>query len=259
MQFDTIQMEIDGNIAVVTLNRPQKLNALNSQLVSELTQALDKCAKDSMIRVVVLQGVKKYFCVGADISEVPEMINALKGFIFLEKTREIFIKIELFPKPVIASIEGLALGGGFELALACDLRLASESAQFGVPEIEIGAFPAAGGTSRLPRMIGPTRAKEMVFLGERISAHEAYRIGLVNRVFPDNRFQEEVLTFAHKLAEKAPLAIRLAKQSMDQGFSMDSSSSRIIETLLGAMILDTEDRKEGMEAFLGKEKTHFSR
>lgn len=183
MQLDTIQMEIDKNIVIITFSRPQKMNTLNSQMIAELNQALDKCTKDSAIRVIVLQGAKKHFCVGADISEVPQIANAFEGYIFLEKMSEIFKKIEFFPKPVIASVQGLALGGGCELALACDFRLASESAQFGLPEIEIGAFPAAGGTSRLPRIIGPTWAKEMVFFGERISAHEAYRIGLVKSSF----------------------------------------------------------------------------
>lgn len=259
MQLDTIQMEIDKNIVIITFSRPQKMNTLNSQMIAELNQALDKCTKDSAIRVIVLQGAKKYFCVGADISEVPQIANAFEGYIFLEKMSEIFKKIEFFPKPMIASVQGLALGGGCELALACDFRLASESAQFGLPEIEIGAFPAAGGTSRLPRIIGPTWAKEMVFFGERISAHEAYRIGLVNRVFPDKTHSKEVLSFAYKLALKPPHAIRLAKQSIDQGLSLGSYSARIIEALLGALILDTEDRKEGMKAFLEKRKPIFGK
>jgi len=169
----------------------------------------------------------------------------------------VFRKVELHPKPVIAAIEGLALGGGCELALACDLRLASESAQFGVPEVGIGAFPAGGGTSRLPRIIGPTRAKEMVFMGERISAHDAYQMGMINRVFPEDQFKKEVISYTDKLAKKAPLAIRLAKQSMDHGFSLDNHSSRVIEALFGGMALGTEDGKEGMKAFYEKREPVF--
>lgn len=257
MQFDTIEIEIDRNIAFITLSRPRRMNALNFKMIAELNQALDKCIEDSIIRVIVIQGAKGYFCVGFDINEMPETANALEGYIFLEKTGEIFERIELFPKPVIASIEGLALGGGCELALACDLRLASESAQFGLSEINIGLFPAAGGTSRLPRIVGPTMAKEMVFLGERITAHEAYLIRLVNRIFPDGKYAEEVFSFAYKLAQKPPLAIRLAKQSMDRSLSSDPHSSRIIEALLGALILNTEDRKEGIKAFLEKREPIF--
>ena len=250
MKWDTIQMDTDTdrNVSFITLNRPERMNALNFQLIAELTEALDRCAEDELINVVVLQGAMRYFCVGADIKEVSELEGACQLYSFLDKVRIMFQKIELLPKPVVAAVQGFALGGGCELALACDLRLAAESAEFGVPEIQIGAIPGGGGTSRLSRVIGPTWAKEMVFLGERVSAHEASRVGLVNRVFPNDRFKEEVLSYAHKLGQKAPLAIRFAKQSIDCSFSIDPSSSRIIEVLSGALVHDTEDRKEGMKA-----------
>ena len=257
MDWDTIRMEIDENMAIITIDRPKQMNALNAHLLGEMMQALDKAAKDQLVRVVVIQGTKKFFCAGADISEVVKMTGAYKGFIFLQKAGEVFKKLESLPKPVVAAVQGLALGGGCELALACDLRLASESARFGVPEVAIGAFPAGGGTSRLPRIIGPTRAKEMVFFGEPVSGREALEMGLVNRVFADDTFGEEVLAYARKLAQKAPVAIRLAKQSMDSGYSLDNHSSRDIEALLGAMAMGTEDGKEGMRAFAEKRKPVF--
>ncbi|MFH1950403.1 MAG: enoyl-CoA hydratase [Pseudomonadota bacterium] len=257
MQWDTIRMKTDGSISFITLNRPERMNALNFKLTAELTQALDKCAEDNSVNVVVLQGAPRFFCVGADITEVSDLTSAGQLYSFLDKVRVMFQKIEFLPKPVVAAVEGYALGGGCELALACDLRLASESARFGVPEIEIGAIPGAGGTSRLPRVIGPTRAKEMVFFGEQISAHEAYRIGLVNRVFPDDEFKDDVLSYVQKLAQKAPVAIRFAKQSINCGLTIDPTSSRIIEALSGSVVHDTEDRKEGMKAFLEKRKPVF--
>jgi enoyl-CoA hydratase len=233
------------------------MNALNSQLVAELAQAIDTCVEDNTSNVLVLRGTEKFFCVGADIAEVTELQSTGQFYSFLDRVRVLFQKIEYLPKPVIAAVEGYALGGGCELALACDLRLASESAQFGVPEIDIGAIPGAGGTSRLPSVVGPTRAKEMVFFGEPVPAHEAYRIGLVNRVFPKAEFEEEVVAYAQKLARKAPLAIRFAKQSINCGLTLDPTSSRIIEALSGSLVHDTEDRKEGMKAFLEKRKATF--
>jgi len=257
MRWDTIQMRTTAKIAYITLNRPRSMNALNFKLIAELTEALDKFGEDEAVHVVVLQGAPRFFCVGADIKEVSELTRAIQLYGFLDKVRAVFQTIELLPKPVVAAVEGYALGGGCELALACDLRLAAESAQFGVPEVEIGSIPGAGGTSRLPRLVGPARAKEMVFFGESISAQEAYSIGLVNRVFPTDSFKENVETYAQKLAQKAPLAVRFSKQSINCGLTIDPASSRIMEALSGSVVHDTEDRQEGMKAFLEKRKATF--
>lgn len=257
MRWDTIQTRTTARIAYITLNRPQRMNALNSKLIAEMTDALNRFGEDESVNVVVLQGAPKFFCVGADITEVSDLTGAGQLYDFLDKVLVMLQKIEFLPKPVVAAVEGYALGGGCELALACDLRLAAESARFGVPEIEIGAIPGAGGTSRLPRVVGPTWAKEMVFFGEPISAQEAYRIGLVNRVFPDDEFKDDVLSYTQKLAQKAPVAIRFAKQSINCGLTIDPASSRIIEALSGSIVHDTEDRKEGMKAFLEKRKPVF--
>lgn len=259
MKWDTIQMQTDTDkkISFITLNRPERMNALNSQLIAELTEALDGCAADQSINVVVLQGAPKFFCVGADISEVGPLERAGQLYDYLDRVRVLFQKIESLPKPVIAAVEGYAVGGGCELALACDLRIAAESAKFGLPEIEIGAIPGAGGTSRLSRVVGLSRAKEMVFFGERISAEEAYRIGLVNKVFPVDRFKEETLSYAHKLAQKPTLAIRFSKQAIGLAFNLDLTTSRILEIFTGSIVHDTEDRREGMKAFLEKRKPVF--
>lgn len=259
MKSDTVVMETDADkkISFITLNRPKRMNALSSQLIAELTEALDLCTADGSTQVVILQGAPQFFCVGADITEVSDLAGAGGLYGYLDKVRILFQKIESLSNPVIAAIQGYALGGGCEMALACDLRVASESAQFGLPEIKIGAIPGGGGISRLPRVVGLACAKEMVFFGERISAQEAYRIGLVNRVFPDDRFKEDLLSYAHNLAQKAPLAVRFSKQAMNLAFSLDQTSSRILEIFSGSLVHGSEDRMEGMKAFLEKRNPIF--
>jgi enoyl-CoA hydratase len=254
MPWSTLLIEKNGKKAVLTLNRPERMNSLNSKLIKELIQALGKCCEDDSVRVVVIQGNHKVFCAGTDIAELNQIANLLDGYAFLVKVRDLFRKIELFPKPVIAAVEGLALGGGCELALACDLRLAAESAEFGLPEIDLGALPGGGGTSRLPRIVGLAKAKEMVFLGERVSAREAYRIGMVNQVFSNDIFREEVSAFSHRLTKKSKKGIYLAKLSMDYGLSVDLNTARDVEVLFGAVALSSSETKEGVKAFLEKRK-----
>ncbi|MBW2103471.1 MAG: enoyl-CoA hydratase/isomerase family protein, partial [Deltaproteobacteria bacterium] len=213
MKYETILFEKEGEIAAVTLNRPNRLNALSFRLKDELGAIFDEIERDEDIKVVILTGGKKAFSAGADIKERSTMETTQPQAYFNQlKSHAFYTKIENFEKPVIAAISGVAVGGGCELAMVCDLRIASETARFGLPEVNIGVIPAAGGTQRLPRLIGVTRAKELLYTGDFIDAQEAFRIGLVNRVVPVENLMDETKALAQKLAAKPPLSIKYLKR-----------------------------------------------
>lgn len=258
MHYETLIYEREKEIAVVVLNRPKQLNALSLRMKEELGHVFDVMEKDEGVKVVILTGGENAFSAGADIKERSTMQMTQAEFYFeRRKSHEFYCKIENCEKPVIAAVSGVAVGGGCELALVCDLRIASETARFGLPEVKIGMIPAAGGTQRLPRLIGATRAKEMLFTGEFIEAQEAYRIGLVNRVVPVNALMEEVKGLAGKLADYPPLSVKYIKRAVNTGMQLDLTSALDYEAHIAAMLGTSEDRIEGFKAFTEKRKPVF--
>jgi len=252
-EYKSLIVEIEGNIGWITLNRPHRLNAINSEMREELPKALQELAESEAVRVIVIKGAgDRAFSAGADITE----FAGGKPYQFVE-LGEFFNAPQQCPKPVIAAIDGYALGGGLELALACDFRIASKRSELGQPEINLGLIPGGGGTQRLARLIGPARAKELVMLGERIPAGQAYEWGLVNRVVENERFLEEVRSFAEKLASGPPVAIRLAKRVIDWGAQAPMDAALFMEREAFGLLFSTEDMIEGTTAFLSKRKPEF--
>lgn len=255
--FKTLLYEKKANIGVLTINRPEKLNALSNELIEELSQFLDEAERDDVLRVLVLTGAgEKAFVAGADIGELVER-DALLGRKISRRRQEIFSRIENLPVPVIAAVNGYALGGGLELALACSIRLCSDRAQFGAPEVKLGIIPGDGGTQRLPRLIGLGRAMVMVLTGDFIDAQEAYRIGLVNQVVSHDELMEKVMDLAEKIAKRPPLAVRYAKEAVNRSQEGDTASGYALESYLHALTCTTEDKEEGVQAFLEKRKGAF--
>jgi len=255
--YKTLIYEKSDNIGVLTVNRPDKLNALSNELTEELLQILDTVEKDVDLRVLVITGAgDKAFVAGADIKELVER-DAVMGRDVSRSRQALFARIENLPVPVIAAVNGYALGGGLELALACNIRIASEKAQFGAPEVKLGIIPGDGGTQRLPRLVGLGRAMEMVLTGDFIDALEAHRIGLVNRVVPHEELMENVMALAKKIASRPPLAVQYAKEAVNRSQEGDTASGYALESYLHALACTTEDKTEGVAAFLEKRKGDF--
>lgn len=256
--YNNVLYQTDNGIGMITLNRPKALNALNSELLTELNGLLDEIAQDDSVKVVIITGSgDKAFVAGADIAEM-QNISPLEGRAFGKFGQAIFNKLENIPQPVIAAVNGFALGGGCELAMACDIRIASDKAKFGQPEVGLGIVPGFGGTQRLPRLIGKGRAKELLYTADMINAEEAYRIGLVNRIVA----AEELLSTAKELAEKimarAQAAVRLCKAAVNTGMDTDLESGIAYEAEVFGLCFASADQKEGMSAFIGKRKPNFS-
>jgi len=258
MSDQTIVYEKEGGIALITLNRPDRLNALSLKLMQELEQLVDEVATDDLVRVIIITGAGQAFSAGADIKEMmsPGKSSSVTRLAKGEPT-PLFTKIEALDKPVIAAINGVAIGGGCELALVCDLRIASTTARFGLGEIKIGLIPGGGGTARLPRLIGVTRAKEMLFFGHIIDADEAYRVGLINRVTSPESLIEEARRWAKTLSELPPLALKAIKSCVNTGMQMSVPQAIELEAKQVAILLNSEDKNEGMTAFLEKRKPVF--
>ena len=255
--YKTLIFEKKDNIGVLTINRPEKLNALSNELIEELERFLDDVENDEELRVLVITGAgEKAFVAGADIQELVDR-DALLGRKVSRTRQEIFSRIENLPIPVIASVNGYALGGGLELALACSIRICSDRAQFGAPEVKLGIIPGDGGTQRLPRLVGLGRAMEMVLTGDFIDAQEAYRIGLVNQVISHDELMEKAMGLAQKIAKRPPLAVRYAKEAVNRSQEGDTTSGYALESYLHALTCTTEDKKEGVQAFLEKRKGKF--
>ena len=246
----------EENIGVITLNRSDALNALNLELLAELDSLLEEIRKDEKIRVVVITGAGRAFSVGADLREAEKLDEANVGK-FIQTGQKLFDKIENFDKPVVASINGFTLGGGLELALACDMRIASEDARLGNPEVAVGLIPAWGGNVRLVKVIGKGRASEMILTGGQISAKEAERIGLVNKVVPADELNTTVMWTAGTLATKAPIAVREAKKILAKAveISMEDGNKMMKEACL--VCYKTEDLKEGVKAIFEKRSPQF--
>jgi enoyl-CoA hydratase len=253
----TLEPAESGQVFVLTINRPKALNALNAETLDELLHALARVAADPAARVLLVTGGgDKAFIAGADFAAMHNM-SALEAQVFSEKGQRVMQAIEALAVPVIALVNGYALGGGCELAMSCDWIIASERAVFGQPEVNLGIPPGFGGTQRLARIVGRARALELVTTGRSVKAEEALRIGLVNDVVAAAQLMEKGLEMARMVAAKAPVAVRVAKQAVQRGLDMDLANGCVLETTLFAFAFGTEDRKEGMSAFLAKRAAKF--
>lgn len=249
---DVVLYEKIDRVALVTFNRPAALNALNGEVNAMLIASLDRAEQDAEVKVVVLTGSKgKAFVAGADIKEMVSM-NPIAAREHALKAKKAADKIAYLKKPVIAAVNGFCLGGGMEYALACDFRVASEKARFGLPEITLGIMPGSAGTQRLPRIIGMGRAKELVFTGSMIDAQEAYRLGIVNHVYEPDALLPETMALANKIASKSPVAVSLIKSAMNRGTETDLETAAQFEIDCFALCFATEEQKKGMEAFVNK-------
>ncbi len=257
MNYQTLIFETSNRIATVTINRPEKLNALNAQAKSELREVFSQIKTDNNVDVVILTGAgEKAFVAGTDIKELTSL-NSESGKEFSAQGQEVFDSIENLGKPVIAAINGYALGGGCELALACHIRIASENAKFGQPEVNLGIIPGYGGTQRLARLVGRGRAMEMILTGNQIDAQEALRIGLVNKVVPQAELRASATAMAQLLASKGQIAIRMALKAVNMTQETTLSDGQKLEASLFGVCCGTEDFKEGTTAFLEKRKAVF--
>jgi len=255
MPYEFVLTEVRGPVGIVTINRPQVRNALNHQTIAELVDALDAYDQDDAIRCMILTGDDRAFAAGADISQMVEAgaVDVLDDDNFARWAR-----FKAIHKPVIAAVSGYALGGGCELALMCDLVVASETAQFGQPEVKIGIIPGAGGTQRWARSAGKVRAMEAVLTGEPVGAVDAERIGLVNRVVPSGAQLDEALRLANLIAARPPLAVRLGKEAVNQAMEVSLSAGLEFERKLFYLLFASEDKREGMRAFLDKRPGRFT-
>ncbi len=257
-EYEHVQVEVDGGVAVVRVHRPDKLNALNAALIAQLDGAFHEVAADAAVQAIVLTGSgEKAFVAGADIGELAQM-DPIGGVRTSREGQDAFRFLERMRKPVIAAVNGFALGGGLELALACHLRLASENAKFGLPEVKLGIIPGYGGTVRLPRLVGKGRALEMILSGEMIDAEAAYRIGLVNRVHAQVDLLAEARALAGKIAANGPVALALALEAVDHGMAATMEDAQLFESNLFGLLASTSDMREGMGAFLEKRKAKFT-
>jgi enoyl-CoA hydratase len=256
MDFKNLLFKKEKNIGILSINRPDALNALSSEVLHELDQAIDIIDKDEEIHIVILTGEGRAFVAGADIKEMKDM-DVFQAREFADCGLNVFRKIELMEKPIIAAVNGFALGGGCELSMCCDIRIASEKAKFGQPEVGLGIIPGFAGTQRLSRLVGMGRAKELIFTTDMINAEEAYRIGLVNKVVSADQLMEEALNMANKIVGKGQIAVRFAKTSINRGMETDIETGMAIERDLFGLCFSTEDQKEGMEAFLEKRNPNY--
>lgn len=256
MDWNYILLKKEGNIGILTLQREEALNALNTQLLKELDEAINHVNHDESIHVLIITGKGKAFVAGADISEMKDL-NQLEAREFAGLGINLFRKIELMEKPVIAMVNGFALGGGCELAMACDVRIASEKAVFGQPEVGLGITPGFSGTQRLPRLVGIAKAKELIFTANNIKADEALNIGLVNHVVGKDELLEKTMEIAQKIASNGQLAVRYSKSAINRGIETDIETGIALEKEYFGLCFATEDQKEGMTAFMQKNKPDF--
>lgn len=257
--MNTVLLKIDGHIATITINKPSVLNALSTAVLTDLNQVLDEIEKAENIYAVIITGSgEKSFVAGADISEMKDKTEA-EARQYAEFADKIFFRIENFHCPVIAAVNGFALGGGCELALACDIRIASDKARFAQPEVGLGITPGFGGTQRLARLIGVGRAKELIYTCRHVKADEALAIGLVNAVTTPEALMDETLKMAHLISANAPIAIKYAKEAINQGLQTSIEHGMVIEAQKFSQCFNTEDQKAAMDAFVRKEKLdHFN-
>lgn len=256
LEFKHLILDKESGVGVLRINRPEAMNSLNTEVLKELIAAVGQVKKDEDIHVLVITGEGKAFVAGADIAEMSTM-DSVQARSFAETGLKAFREIEVMEKPVIAAVNGFALGGGCELAMACDIRIASSKAKFGQPEVGLGVTPGFGGTVRLSRHVGLAKAKELIYTGNIIKADEALQIGLVNRVAEPEDLMDAAMEMARKIASNAQLAVRYSKQSINRSFETDLETGMEIERNLFGLCFSTEDQKEGMKAFGEKRKPEF--
>ncbi len=257
MTYENLLIQIDSGIAIITINRPKAMNALNEKTLLELQDIFASVAEDVAVKVVILTGSgEKAFVAGADIAAM-QPLSALEARQFAKLGHRVMSAIERCPKPVIAAVNGFALGGGCELALGCDIRIVAENARFGQPEVNLGVIPGFGGTQRLARLIGKGRALELILTGEMIDAAEAYRIGLANKVVPLDQLLDTTKKMASAIISKGSYAVQLAKEAVHNGLELDLDRANQYEAELFGLCFATADQKEGMQAFLEKRQAEF--
>lgn len=256
MNFQYLLFERKDNVGILSISRSDALNALNSKVLDELDKAIDMIIEDKDVHILIITGEGRAFVAGADIGEMKGM-DMLAARRFADKGLKLFRKIELMEKPIIAAVNGFALGGGCELAMCCDIIIASEKAKFGQPEVGLGIIPGFAGTQRLARIVGMGKAKELIFTAEMIGAKEACRIGLVNKVVPAEELMDEALAMAKKIGTNGQIAVRFAKTAINKGIETDIETGMSIEKDLFGLCFATEDQIEGMEAFLEKRKPNY--
>ncbi|MDA4124993.1 MAG: enoyl-CoA hydratase-related protein [Thaumarchaeota archaeon] len=255
MNYETIAASKEGALGVITLSRPDAMNALNTKMVNELVSALGEFETDDGVRCVVIAGSERAFSAGADIKEMADMTAVqmtMTGHFF-----PLWDRVGRYPKPIVGALSGFVLGGGLELAMCCDVLIASETVQLGQPEIDIGVIPGGGGTQRLTRAVGKYKAMEMVLTGKRIGAEEAKTLGLVSRVVPKEAYLTEAKKVANEIAARSPVAVRLAKMAVNKAFEMGLSDGLDFERELFYLLFASEDKVEGMKAFMEKRKPEF--
>lgn len=257
MSYETILYNKEEGIGIITLNRPKAMNALNARMFSELRLVAEEIEKDDHLGVVIITGQDKFFAAGADIREVAGIETPIEAHSFFTAGQAAINRFQTLSKPVIAAVSGPALGGGCELALACDIRLAAENAIFGLPEIKLALLPGGGGTQRLPRLVGIGLAKEMLFSGDPIDAQEAYRIGLVNKIFQLGSLLDEAKKMARKFLRQPGYTLRTIKNLVNSGLDMLLPSALSHEARCFELLFSTQDQKEGVKAFIEKRKPEF--
>ena len=255
MTYETVKTSKDGHVGTITLNRPEALNALNNKMVSELIGALGEFEKDDGVRCVLITGSERAFSAGADIKEMAE-ISAVQ-MAMSEHFFPLWDKVGKYPKPIVGALSGFVLGGGLELAMSCDILVASETTQLGQPEIDIGVMPGGGGTQRLTRAVGKYKAMEMILTGKRIGAEEAKTLGLVSRVVPKEAYLSEAMKVAQEVSTKSPVAVKMAKMAVNKAFEMGLDDAIDFERELFYLLFASEDKAEGMKAFMDKRKPEF--
>ena len=251
MEYENIIFEKKDGIGYVTMNRPKALNALNTDVLTELDDVFRAIDKDEEVKIAIITGAGRAFVAGADIAQMSEL-NGTEGRDMTIQGQQVMELIESINKPVIAAVNGFALGGGNELSMACDIRIASETAKFGQPEVNLGIIPGYGGTQRLPRLVGRGMAKKLIYSAEIIDAEEAYRIGLVDEIVPADQLMDTAAKLAETIASKAPIAVKLAKAAINNGMNTDLKTGVQFEAEAYASTFVSEDRVEGMKAFLEK-------
>ena len=256
MEYMNVILETKPGILVVKFNRPHALNALNSEMLAEIKSLFEDEKLMSGVKVIIMTGEGKSFIAGADISEM-KVYNPMEAREFSQFGMDIFRKIELIEKPVIAAINGFALGGGCELAMACDMRIAGDKAKFGLPEVGLGITPGFGGTQRMARLVGVAKAKELIFTGKSIGARDAEKIGLVNEVVPQEKLMERALELAEEICRKSQIAVKYAKTAINRGVETDMDTGMTIEKNIFGLCFASGDQKEGMEAFLEKREANY--
>ncbi len=256
MKYQDIILTREGNIGIITINRPKVLNALRMKTKEEIENALNCLEADDEVRGIIITGTGRGFISGSDISEISVDAKGSETVEMSRKAHKLFDRFEEIGKPIMAAVNGYAMGGGTELALACDLRIAGEKAVFGLPEVDLGVAPCYGGTQRLPRLVGSGVALEMLF-GAKFDANDAYRVGLVNRVVPDDQLMETAVSMMKKITSKAPIAVKYCKYMVNKGMQMELKDGLDYEAEVAGILVETDDAKEGVKAFFEKRRPEF--